>query len=466
MRSVGDSMIANYERQWRRIMKRHAFVATLTVIALSSTGMAADGGYAVVVSKSTYGHPRWSLVVDTLVEKHSAEVIAVEEGVTDSLEELRKQFPKYTCFVATPEESGRDFVAAVHQLTRRFDEDPYTDTLWGILTGYDAECAMRIAKTTDPLTVSKVASATEIALDKCREGVWYCELEQHRMVRKQPGKPPQRERAPADTTKALVDALNVYQADLLVTSGHATERDWQIGFRYRNGSFRCENGTLYGLDTQGNQHPVQADNPKVYLPVGNCLMGHIDSRDAMALAFMNSAGVTQMIGYTVPTWFGYGGWGCLDYFLEQPGRYTFVEAFFANHHALVHQLENKRGNQRGLLFDRDVVAVYGDPGWVAKMAEGPKHFEQELKHHNGVYALSIRPQMGAKSFEPVNTNGSQRGRRPIIVYLPHRIGPAQILAGGDLRPTITDDFILVPLPDNCDPDREYQVVFRAAPVEQ
>jgi hypothetical protein len=37
---------------------------------------------------------------------------------------------------------------------------------------------------------------------------------------------------PPDTTKALVDTLNVDQTQLLVTSGHATERDWQIGYRF------------------------------------------------------------------------------------------------------------------------------------------------------------------------------------------------------------------------------------------
>ena len=68
-------------------------------------------------------------------------------------------------------------------------------------------------------------------------------------------------------------------------------------------------------------------------------MGHIDGPDAMALAFMNSAGVDQMIGYTVPTWYGYGGWGMLDYFVEQPGRFTLAEAFYANQQALIHRLE-------------------------------------------------------------------------------------------------------------------------------
>ena len=75
-----------------------------------------------------------------------------------------------------------------------------------------------------------------------------------------------------------------------VTSGHATERDWQIGYRYRNGSFRSKAGQLYGLDTQGRKFPINSPNPKVYLPIGNCLMGNINGKDAMALAWMQSLG--------------------------------------------------------------------------------------------------------------------------------------------------------------------------------
>ena len=32
---------------------------------------------------------------------------------------------------------------------------------------------------------------------------------------------------------------------------------------------------------------------------------------------------------------------CLDYFFEQPGRFTLAEAFYANHQALLHVLETK-----------------------------------------------------------------------------------------------------------------------------
>ncbi|MBV9124720.1 MAG: hypothetical protein JO112_15295, partial [Planctomycetes bacterium] len=76
----------------------------------------------------------------------------------------------------------------------------------------------------------------------------------------------------------------------------------------------------------------------------------------------------------------------------------------------------------------------------------------------------VRPNRGAKSFEPVSTNGSQRGGRPLFAFLPHRVQDVQILEGGDLQPLVTDNFVLVPLPRKCDPDRVYKVVFKATRV--
>jgi len=476
--------------------QKHLRVAVaLLSLACCATPASADApAYAVVVSRQTFQDPAWKQVADTLLAKHNGQLILYETSVRDSLPTLKQLFPRYTCFVATPAQATRQFVADVHRLTRKLDDDPYTDTIWGILTGFDAANALRIAKHTDPLIVHKVASGTDVALDLCEEGAWYCELTQGRMVRKEKGQSPRESKGPPDTTQALVNTLNDDHADLFITSGHATERDWQIGYRYRNGSFRSKAGKLLGVDTQGKTYPIDSPNPKVYLPIGNCLMGHIDSTDAMALAWMNSAAVYQMIGYTVPSWFGYAGWGCLDYFLEQPGRYTFAEAFHANHHALIHRLNTcfpdlaklepkpestfagpvtlsdaaKRdkitaNDGRGLLFDRDVVAFYGDPAWSARMADHDKPFDQSLSVVGDLYTLEIRPRLGDKSFQPVNTNGSQRGFRPFIQFLPHRVKQVQVIEGQELHPVVTDDFVLVPNPRLCDPARAYRVIFRAQP---
>jgi len=100
---------------------------------------------------------------------------------------LRKCFPRYACFVARPEQVGRDFVRSVHQSTRRLDDDPYTDTFWGILTGYDAANALEIAARDRPLVVRKVGAGTEFAMEMVTEGIWCDELaknktDAHKMV--------------------------------------------------------------------------------------------------------------------------------------------------------------------------------------------------------------------------------------------------------------------------------------------
>jgi len=310
--------------------------------------------------------------------------------------------------------------------------------------------------------VKRVTSGTELAMDRVVEGEWYCELKRNRMVRKRAGGEAEEIRGPGDTTAALAARLSDGLTDLFVTSGHATERGWQIGYAYDNGLFRSGAGKLQGVDTAGLKIRIDSTNPKVWLPVGNCLAGHIDGPDALALAFMNSAGVRQMAGYTVPTWFGYAGWGLLDYFVEQPGRFTLCEAFHANGHSLVHRLESGVAprDEKGLAFDRDVVAFYGDPAWEARMASGKLQFDQTLTEQDGVVTLTITPRDGPRSFTPVNTNGSQRGGRPIVAFLPQRLADVEIVAGGEWQPVVTDTFVLVPLP-SADRAEPVQIVFRS-----
>jgi hypothetical protein len=424
------------------------------------------GGYAVVISKATQTDRAWAAVAATLAEKHGARVIAYDGDVAAALPRLKDLFPRFACFVARPEEADKEFVARIHRMTRQLDADPYTDTSWGIITGYTPEAALKIARLREPLTIRSVAAGTEVALDMCEQGRWYSEIKKNQMVVKEPGGEPRQEPGPADTTQALADALA--KADLFVTSGHATEHDWQIGYGYKNGTFRCKDGKLYGLDLQKKEIAIDAPTPKVYLAVGNCLMGHVDGKDAMALAWMNNAGVAQMVGYTDLTWFGYGGWGQLDYFVEQPGRYTLAEAFLANDHALVERLRSgaaKKGDIRGLEYDRDIVAFYGDPAWEARMAEHPKAWDQSLTLSDGRYTLDIVPRRGEATFKPINTNGSQRGGRPIVQFLPHRVEGVEVVEGSDLKPVVADDFVLVPNPGVCDPNKVYRVSFRAKKVD-
>ncbi len=450
-------------------------------------------GYRIVVSGKTWNDPGWREVVRGLAVKHTAEALVYKEDVKDVIPALAERIPGYVCFVAQPEEAGRKYVVDVHRLTRKLDSDPYTDVIWGILTGYDATSAARIVATTEPLVVRKGAGGTPIPLEVFDEGVWYDEGRKNHMVEKKPGGVPVDKECPDDTTQALVDVFNIYKPDLFVTSGHATERDWQIGYSFPNGQFRCRDGVLYGVDRQKKWIPINSPNPKVNIAVGNCLVGHIPDTQAMALAYMGSGGVTQMVGYTVETWFGYGGWGVNNYFLDQPGRYSLAEAFYLNNQALVHQLQsrfpdkadfefnewghanraldalvqqlNVDGNDEknrdliGLLWDRDTVAFYGDPAWDARLARpsSPNRadllrslsWSQTLDVKGDVYTVTFRAMRDADT------------GRPPAVFLPKRVKNIKVLEGTEWKPVITDNFLLLTGVAKFEKGKAYTIRFSA-----
>lgn len=464
-----------------------ALISGLVLIVANAAALAAKtaADYAVVVSQRTHDDPAWQKVVAALVEKHQAKAIVYRGEVTESLEPLRKLFPRYACFVAQPEEAGREFVVRVHRLTRKLDDDPYTDVIWGILTGYSADDALRIARHKEPLVIRKAAAGTGIDLNLFDEGVWYNEGHPTEYTEKRRGGPVEKKTGPTDAAKPLVDAFNDFRPELFLTSGHATDRDWQIGYPpQKKGEFRCKDGVLLGVDLKGRRYPIQSPNPKVYLPSGNCLMGLIRDRQSMALAWMNSGGVDQMIGYVVSTWFGRGGWGTRDYFFGEPGRYTLSEAFFFNNQTIVNELEtrfpktarsefnewNIETNPRllgklaaslgytrpddglkdnlGLLWDRDTVAFYGDPAWVARLAPRELPFTQELTAKGDLHTFTIR---AAKDCTPA---------RPPATLLPRRIKDVVLVEGKELAPLVTDNFIIVTKPGDFAAGKTYRVVFR------
>ena len=90
---------------------------------------------------------------------------------------------------------------------------------------------------------------------------------------------------------------------------------------------------------------------------------------------------------------------------------------------------------------------------------------QKLEIEGDTYKLTITPRLASRSFEPVNTNGAQRGWRPIVQLLDHRIQQASLLSGDDLGVVIADDFILVPNPRVVDLDRDYVIKFKAQRVD-
>ena len=417
--------------------------------------------YAVVVSRETLGQADWKAVCDALVSKYNGRLVTWTKSVTEAREPLATLRPRYACFVAPPDACGRALVVKAHRLTRRLDDDPYTDCLWGIVTGYDAADALRIAERAQPLVLRKVlAGTTGAKVGPFDAGVVFNEGKAGAMRVKEPGGEWEDTKGPKDSTKRIVEYFNKEKPDCFVTSGHATERDWQIGYSYKDGQLRCDKGRLFGVDTEGIRHTIRSPNPKVHLPVGNCLIGHVPGPDCMVTALIHSAGVVQMFGYIVPTWYGKGGWGIQEVYLDQPGRFTLAEAFFVNTQAMLHEIRERFpkhagtdlrqydmraiGRQTGirdrdclgLLWDRDTVAFYGDPAYDARPARGNLAWDQRVEVDGDRYVLTITCR-----------RDGEWPKQPVFAFLPHRIdaGSVEVSKGKDAGPVITDDFVMVPL---------------------
>lgn len=457
-----------------RLLRRDASMLMTVVLILTTmmTAIAAAAGpvlpsvradrsYAVVVSRETAAKEGWKEVVRALRDKYDASLLIYPSGrVTDALPHLKELHPRYAAFVAVPEEAGRHFVVSVHRLTRKLDDDPYTDLRWGIVTGYEAADALRIAKRRKPLVIGSAASSMGPGCFKSLDhGFASSETDPSKFWIKCKGTDIEEKKVAPDPVKALVDAFNSQSPDMFITSGHATERDWQVIYNRNMGSFRCRDGQLYGLNSQRKTFDINSPGTKIYLPMGNCLIGHVPDRNCMALAWMHTGGVCQMFGYTTVTFHGYMGWGIGNYFNNQ---YTLSEAFYFNNQSLIWELQkdfpdkanvefdrfdHRSINQMvrkhqlrdrkliGHLWDRDSVAFYGDPAWEAHQSVDDPAWKVRWEHKDDAVAITVA----------VLRDGTW-GKRPLAVPFPTRLTRIQdVECSHGLEPLVTDDFALLPL---------------------
>jgi zinc protease len=419
-------------------------------LAVALVARAADS--VVLVSAPTRYDEGWAKVVAALETAHAAKVLVFRASPAEQQEELRRLQPRFVTWVARPEELGPKAAVVMHRLARENDGDPYEDFQWGVVTGLDAAQALKLAAPGQPLVIRTVGAGTSFAMECVEQGYWFSEFKAGESWEKAAGGAPREVPGAKDSTASIVAKLNEGRTDLFITSGHATEHDWQPGYRYRNGTFGHKDGVILGKALDGAVHRLASANPKVYLPIGNCLMGNVPGGDCMALSWMASGGVRQMVGYVQPTWFGYAGWGVLDYFLEQPGRFNLSQAWLANHHALLWRLQEvaagraPAGDRRGLEFDRDMTILYGDPHWDARLAPGPLRWTETLTTlPSGEVEWVVAPTAGQRTFVPVDTNGSQRGGRPLVAFLPRHAAGWEVVAG-PAQVVAADDFVLLPHP--------------------
>ena len=417
-----------------------------------------EGPYVIVVSASTQADPNWQAVTAALQTKYGAQAhLKTFSGSAfpgTLLGEVSSIGPRYICFVATPSEASRAYVAACHTFVRQLDADPYGDAVWGIVTGRTPTDALRVANASSFTVRNGLLKTGGGWLDFLYSGTYHSESDTGTIwTRTNGGVVDKRTDGPTDDTPVLAAALNANDVDIMVTSGHASEYNWQLHYPTASpeGYFRASAGQLYGQDAGGTRHDITTSHAKLYYAPGNCLIGHIpedSSRDnCMALGWLGTGGAVQFAGYTVNTWFGYMGWGCADYFFRLQDRFTFAESVFFNNQALLFDYEhNTPGvNRSGLEYDRDVFAFYGDPALAARL--------QAVTQPDYTTALSAVTNGNTVTFTfDITMNRAVNASRPAAAWLPHRIANPQITQSAGRVVDVTDDFVLVQLWQSGDSD--------------
>lgn len=437
--------------------------------------------YAIVASKAVMDDPVWKrATVDALMAKHpGATLIVWDKSVDEARGALTAALPSHTAFVVKPEQAGAMFTIAVSTLCRALDDDPFTDTFWGVVTGYDAPAAKALAEA-KPIAIRRALDCAGCDLTAFDKAWRYTEDHRGTMNFWARGATDKIQDIPCDTdnTWGVLERLRTDRVQFMTTSGHATQRDWQMGYRGPNMAMVHQDGRLFAIDTKKQRHPAGSTEPKVYFGTGNCLIGDIDKPDCMALSWMRDGGARQFMGYTITTWFGAQGWGTQGLFVDTAGLCTANEAFHFTNTGIVDKIRSfgipdmmtfrftqlakqsnfpitpgiaawQKGRQAagdkpdalrqalfdrvGHLHDRDVVCFYGDPALDARIADGRWTVLPPLVE-DGALTLRVRANPGVreKSTVWVRLPGSWR-YDPAAAEVPEALGKADLLLDNMIR---------------------------------
>ena len=479
---------------------KHLLLSLLSAMLIGGSLHAADTDYVVIARDSLLMNPQWKAVAQTLVKRHKATLLTSRQKPADVLPQLQQLQPRYVAVVEQPERLDPSFVMELHRLSRQVDDDIYADFLLGIITGRDAAAAMRMVKHAQKPFVMRNCVTT---IQELNSGKWFNRmgyLDDHVSgqwgEKEGPHQPvttgrnfPEGERDSQAEMKRFGELYAKYDPDLVVTAAHATERNLEMPFSL--GNVKPFAGRLY-LDLEsGPRFLPETGRRKVYLPIGNCLIGNVNrTRESMAIAWMNAQDAATFVGYVVVTWHGRNGWGGLKYLLTNPGRYTVAQAFYLNQQDMLTQLHRwhpqlvtelypyEKGHmagrdvlrsilgeqftmdQLGFFYDRDVLAYYGDPKWDARLQQvkGETDFKVSIRQKDGRATVTVRtlPGFSLKRMQGDGWKPESVLDLPFSYFFPHRLKHPRLAPGQKWDATVDENFLLI---HNADfqPGQTYQI---------
>ena len=476
-------------------------------MAVSCTATKDKDNYVVVMSHAVSEDKAWADVAEALRLKHSADVVVYSSSPSELLDTLRSLKPRYVAIVEKPENIGRDYVIDFHHTSRDIDEDIYADFMWGIITGYDAEAAMRMVdNSTEPLVI-KDAVATIMELNSAKWFDRYAWVDDHTkgLWGEKRGRDAEIKTdtvAPEQVLRKFTDLYAEFDPDLIVTAAHATQKNLEMP--YSLGNLKPRNGKLYAEDkfTQEEWDLLNSGKRRVYAAVGNCLIGDMNnSKESMAAAWLNGSNAATMIGYVVTTWHGRNGWGALKYWVTNPSRYTLAQATFINQQDFLHQqnewypqLINEKYRYEdkfmeelttaanrlsevlgrevdlnsaedwdmvGFWHDRDVLVYYGDPKWQINLQSvaGEEDYSVEGFMRDGRYVVKVTT---GENFSLEKMRGDKFKQEhvldlPFSYIFPTCLSQPRLAEGQEWKVALDENFILV-YNAEFEPNSTYEII--------
>ena len=464
--------------------------------------------YVVLASRAVVEDTQWQSVVEALADRHNAKVVCFESMPREAMKQLKRLNPRYVAIVDMPENIGRDYVIDLHHLSRDIDKDIFADFMWGIVTGYDAAAAMRMIENSREPLVVKDAVATIMELNSAKWFDNYAWVDDHTKglwgeKRGRDGEITTGMVAPEEVLRKFTELYAEYDPDLIVTAAHATQKNLEMP--YSLGNLKPRDGKLYAEDrfTKEEWDLEESGKRRVYAAVGNCLIGDINNtRESMAVAWMNGSNATTMIGYVVTTWHGRNGWGALKYWVTNPERYTLAESVYINQQDFLYQqnewypeLIDERYNYLdgfeeeltsaanrlaevlgrelsfesaedwdmiGFWHDRDVLVYYGDPKWEVRLQSANEQDYTVTSERRGKeYIVTITT---GENFSLERMRGDKFKQEhvldlPFSYIFPERLKNPHVIDSNGWKSVIDENFLLIydaPL----EPSSKYEIVIR------
>lgn len=462
--------------------------------------------YVVLASRLVEQEQAWKEVVEVLRELHAAEVVYYVKEPREALEALRRIHPRYVAVVEKPERITRDYVIGMHRLSRQMTPSVYADFIWGIITGIDAEMAMKLVRNAkesleihNGLVAQKRVELTEADWERFGYVSWGklgmkmnsrdTLAVEHWEVDKQTDKFSELYRK-LEPDFVLCESYAPNYQLLMPDNSSVHERIYaQNGvFRHAMQEVKVEDNRVSRREVL-NRELEWSGKPKVYIAAG-CFGCDVDQPEkSCALAWMGSPNVTAMVGYPAnQILLGQAVWGGLKFWHATPGRYTMAEAYFLGQQHLLHTLQEfsprllelsydftrdamtnlsvinvqmeeataKRvdGNILGFWQERDLLAYFGDPKWDVRFRPGEETYMVKMvrKGKKCVITLETKENFsvdqlegeGIRTFDNrIPGEPATVGKIPFGFIFPERLKNPRLASKQDWKVAVSEDMLLV-----------------------